>query len=82
MLKAVYRVFLPQRRLLLMTPKNEIELEKLLPAARTYKFEEGPPVAYLCHHFTCLPGIHDAADLARELEQFHPEKNRTAPNSP
>ncbi len=70
MLQAIYGVFLPQRRLMMKTPRNAADLDKLVPAARAYNFEEGPPVAYLCHHFTCLPGLHEAGDLAQELEKI------------
>ncbi len=70
MLQAAYRVFLPERRLLLKNPADAAALEALAPAARTYSSPDGAPVAYLCHHFTCLPGIRDPQELARQLAQI------------
>ncbi len=72
LLQAIYRVFLPERRLLLKNPADSAALEKLAPAARSYSSPDGVPVAYLCHHFTCLPAIQAAPDLARELSKLSP----------
>jgi len=69
MLATIYRVFLPERRLLLKNPADSAALEAQTPAARGYSSPDGKPVAYLCHHHTCLPGIQDPRELARELEQ-------------
>lgn len=57
---------------MLKNPANAAGLEALVPAARTYSSPDGAPVAYLCHHFTCLPGFQEAQDLAQELEQVRP----------
>ncbi len=72
LLAAVYRVFLPERRLVVKNPADAGALEKLVPAAGTYSSPDGTPVAYLCHHFTCLPGLQSAAELARELDRISP----------
>jgi uncharacterized protein YyaL (SSP411 family) len=72
LLQAVYRVFIPERRLLLKNPADSADLEKLAPAARSYNSPDGVPVAYLCHHSTCLPGIREAAELAEELARLNP----------
>ncbi len=69
MLKAAYRIFLPERRLLLKNPADAAAREAVAPAARPYSSLDGAPVAYLCHHFTCLPGIREAQELARQLAQ-------------
>ncbi len=39
---------------MLKNPANAAGLEALVPAARAYSSRDGAPVAYLCHHFTCL----------------------------
>jgi hypothetical protein len=70
MLKAAYRIFLPERRLLLKNPADSAALEAVVPAAGAYSFLDGAPVAYLCHRFTCLPGIREAQELARQLAQI------------
>jgi uncharacterized protein YyaL (SSP411 family) len=67
MLREIYRFFLPERRLLLKNPADSAALEALAPAARAYSSPDGTPVAYLCHHFTCLPGLQDAKELAAAL---------------
>jgi len=72
LLREVYRVFLPERRLLLKNPADSAALEKLAPAARSYSSPDGAPVAYLCHHFTCLPGIQAAGKLSEELARLSP----------
>jgi uncharacterized protein len=69
MLREIYRFFLPERRLLLKNPADSAALEALAPAARAYSSLDGTPVAYLCHHFTCLPGMQDAQELAAALAQ-------------
>ncbi|MCX5893915.1 MAG: thioredoxin domain-containing protein [Deltaproteobacteria bacterium] len=69
LLQTVYRYFLPERRLLLKNPAAPAALEALAPAARAYSSSDGVPVAYLCHHFTCLPGLSDSKELAAELEK-------------
>ena len=69
LLQAVYRYFLPERRLLLKNPAAPATLEALAPAARAYSSPDGAPVAYLCHHFTCLPGLQDPKELAAELDK-------------
>ncbi|MCL4501399.1 MAG: hypothetical protein M1438_06020, partial [Deltaproteobacteria bacterium] len=69
LLQAVYRYFLPERRLLLKNPAAPAALEALAPAARVYSSPDGAPVAYLCHHFTCLPGFNDPKELAEELKK-------------
>ena len=69
LLQTVYRDFLPERRLLLKNPAAPAALEALAPAARAYSSPDGAPVAYLCHHFTCLPGLSDPRELAAELEK-------------
>jgi uncharacterized protein YyaL (SSP411 family) len=70
MLKAAYRIFLPERRLLLKNPADSAALEAVVPAAGAYSSLDGAPVAYLCHRFTCLPGIREAQELARQLAQI------------
>jgi uncharacterized protein YyaL (SSP411 family) len=70
MLRASYRIFLPERRLLLKNPADSAALEAVAPVARPYSSPDGAPVAYLCHHFTCLPGIRAAQELAQELGQL------------
>jgi len=70
MLKASYRIFLPERRLLLKNPADSAALEAVAPAAGAYSSLDGAPVAYLCHRFTCLPGIREAQELARQLAQI------------
>jgi uncharacterized protein YyaL (SSP411 family) len=65
-------VFLPERCLLLKNPADSAALEKLAPAARSYSSPDGAPVAYLCHHFTCLPAIQAAPELAQELSKLNP----------
>jgi uncharacterized protein len=70
MLQAAYRIFLPERRLLLKNPADAAALEAVAPAARPYSSLDGAPVAYLCHHFTCLPGIREGDELARQLSQI------------
>jgi uncharacterized protein YyaL (SSP411 family) len=72
MLQAAYGFFLPERRLLLKNPANAAALEALVPAACTYSSADGAPLAYLCHHFTCLPAIHRTRKLAAELAQLSP----------
>jgi uncharacterized protein len=67
MLQATCRFFLPERRLLLKTPANSTSLEAQVPAARGYSSPDGKPVAYLCRHFACLPGIQDPKELSQEL---------------
>ena len=69
LLQTVYRDFLPERRLLLKNPAAPAALEALAPAARACSSPDGAPVAYLCHHFTCLPGLSDPRELAAELEK-------------
>lgn len=70
MLREIYRFFLPERRLLLKNPANPAALEALAPAAHSYSSPDGSPVAYLCHHFTCLPGIQTPRELVQELLQI------------
>ena len=70
MLKASYRIFLPERRLLLKNPADSAALEAVAPVAGPYSSLDGAPVAYLCHQFTCLPGIREAQELARQLAQI------------
>ncbi len=70
MLKAAYRFFLPERRLLLKNPADAAALEAVAPAAGPYSSLDGAPVAYLCHHFTCLPGIQEARELEGELARI------------
>jgi hypothetical protein len=70
MLQAVYRNFLPERRLLLKDPADCAPLEELCPPARTYGPMGKEPVAYICHNFTCRPAITDPQELAAKLEQF------------
>jgi uncharacterized protein YyaL (SSP411 family) len=70
MLAAVYRQFLPERRLLLKNPADCVLLEQLAPAARTYGPLGEGPTAYLCHDFTCRPALKDPAELDAKLKQF------------
>ncbi|MGB8871795.1 MAG: thioredoxin domain-containing protein [Desulfobaccales bacterium] len=70
MLQAAYRIFLPERRLLLKNPADCAALEAAAPAASPYSSLDGAPVAYLCHHFTCLPGIRVARELERQLARI------------
>ena len=70
MLKAAYRFFLPERRLLLKNPADAAALEAVGPRAGPYSSLDGAPVAYLCHHFTCLPGIQEARELEGELARI------------
>ena len=77
LLQTVYRVFLPERRLLLKNPAEAAALEALVPAAGAYRSPDDTPVAHLCHHFTCLPGIQDPKELAQELEKAVAGDNRS-----
>jgi uncharacterized protein YyaL (SSP411 family) len=70
MLQAVRRVFLPECRLLLKNPAEPAALEPWAPAISSYSSEDGRPVAYLCQHFTCLPGLQDPRELAEKLAEL------------
>jgi uncharacterized protein len=78
LLQAAYRVFLPERRLLVKSPANAPALEALVPATRAYSSPDGAPVAYLCRDFTCLPGLKDPEKLAQELAQVGGKGGGTA----
>ncbi|MEW6387850.1 MAG: thioredoxin domain-containing protein [Thermodesulfobacteriota bacterium] len=67
MLKIIYGHFLPARRLLRKNPADCAALEELAPAVRYLTPQEEGPTAYLCHNFTCRPGITDPQDLAEQL---------------
>jgi uncharacterized protein len=70
MLAAVYRHYLPERRLILKDPADCARLEELAPSAATYAAQPQGPAAYLCHDFTCQPPVHDAPELAVKLAQL------------
>ncbi len=70
MLQAARGVFLPEGRLLLKDPARPAALESWAPAVRGYSSPAGRPVAYLCHHFTCLPGLQDPRELAAKLTEL------------
>jgi len=72
MVRAAYRHFLPERRLVLKNPADCAALEDLVPAARTYGPEGDGPTAYLCRHFACQPAIKDVGELARKLAELKP----------
>ncbi len=67
MLAAVYRRFLPTRRLALKTPDNAGQLAELIPSTREYEQIDGRPTAFVCPGTTCLAPVHRAAALAEAL---------------
>jgi uncharacterized protein YyaL (SSP411 family) len=69
LLAEIYRRYRPERRLVLKSPAGAEALEKLLPLTQGYDLTPGPPQAYLCRHFTCLPPITEPAALGEELER-------------
>jgi uncharacterized protein len=72
MTRAVYRHYLPERRVLLKDPAASAALEAVAPAARSYSSPDGRPVAYLCHNFACQPPIDNPAELEAKLAQAKP----------
>jgi uncharacterized protein len=68
MLAAVYRRYLPERRLILKNPTDCARLEELAPAAATYTARPEGPVGYICHNYSCQPPISDPAELAARLD--------------
>jgi len=67
MRRIIYGRFLPVRRLLLKNPGDSAALEELAPAVRYLTPLEEGPTAYLCHNFTCRPGITAPQELAAQL---------------
>jgi uncharacterized protein len=67
MLAAVYRRYLPERRLILKDPADCARLEELAPPAATYAARPEGPAAYICHNYTCQPPISDPAELPARL---------------
>jgi uncharacterized protein YyaL (SSP411 family) len=68
LLQAVYRSYLPERRLVLKNPSDPAALEAQAPWTRDYQSPGREPVAYLCRDFTCLPAISDPEELAEKLK--------------
>jgi uncharacterized protein YyaL (SSP411 family) len=67
MRRIIYSRFLPERRLLLKNPQDSAALEELAPAVRDLMALGEGPTVYLCHNFTCRPGITTPQDLAEQL---------------
>jgi uncharacterized protein YyaL (SSP411 family) len=66
--QAVYRSYLPERRLVLKNPADPAALEAQAPWTRDYHSPGVEPVVYLCRDFTCLPAISDPEELAEKLK--------------
>ena len=70
MLAAVYRRFLPERRLLVKDPTDCTRLEELAPPAKTFAPYGDGPAAYLCHAFTCQPPVREPEELVARLARL------------
>lgn len=72
LLTEIYRLYLPERVLLLKDPRDPTPLDRLSPRVRSYAPVNGQPVAYICHRFTCQPPTGNPRELAARLRDLGP----------
>jgi uncharacterized protein len=70
LLQEIYRHFLPERRLVLKSPKTAAALEKVVPGVKEYTQTGDQPVAYICRNSACLAPVSTPAALSAQLQQL------------
>ncbi|MBW2134776.1 MAG: thioredoxin domain-containing protein [Deltaproteobacteria bacterium] len=70
MLAALYRRYLPYRRLVVKSPHNCEALAGLVAAVREYETIDDKPTAFVCHGFSCLEPVHTATELEAHLDKL------------